>query len=123
MFPRDLKRPKFRFYDEWGSKPENYDHLFVSIQSFNSKELIQLTNSDFYDYIIVDEFHHAAATSYQELLEYYRPKILLGLTATPERVDGRSIFTYFNGRVAPEIRLSKAIEQKVIKPISLLWCN
>jgi superfamily II DNA or RNA helicase/HKD family nuclease len=99
-----------------GIKPENLDHLFVSIQSFNSKELIQLTLPDYYDYIVVDEFHHAAAPSYQELLDYYQPQILLGLTATPERVDGKSIFKYFDHRIAGEIRLYEAIERKLLSP-------
>lgn len=99
-----------------GIKPDNFDHLFVSIQSFNSKELTEITTPDFYDYIVIDEFHHAAAPSYQELLEYYHPKILLGLTATPERADGRSIYSYFGGRIAAEIRLWEAIERKLLSP-------
>jgi len=99
-----------------GLKPDSFDHLFVSIQSFNSKELTEITTPDFYDYIVIDEFHHAAAPSYQELLDYYRPKILLGLTATPERADGRSIYSYFEGRIAAEIRLWEAIERKLLSP-------
>lgn len=99
-----------------GIKPDSIDHLFVSIQSFNSKELIGVTSAEFYDYIVIDEFHHAAAPSYQELLEYYRPKILLGLTATPERADGKSVFSYFGGRIAAEIRLYEAIERKLLSP-------
>ncbi|SHJ12833.1 Type III restriction enzyme, res subunit [Desulfosporosinus lacus DSM 15449] len=99
-----------------GLKPDYFDHLFVSIQSFNSKDLTEVTSPDFYDYIVIDEFHHAAAPSYQELLEYYKPKVLLGLTATPERADGRSIYTYFQGRVAAEIRLWEAIERKLLSP-------
>jgi len=99
-----------------GLKPDSFDHLFVSIQSFNSKELTEITPPDFYDYIVIDEFHHAEAPSYQELLDYYRPRILLGLTATPERVDGRSIYTYFEGRIAAEIRLWEAIERKLLSP-------
>ena len=97
-------------------KPDRIDHLFVSIQSFNSKELIEQTSPDFYHYIIIDEFHHAAAPSYQELLDYYEPKILLGLTATPERADGKSVFSYFGGRIAAEIRLYEAIERKLLSP-------
>lgn len=92
------------------------DLNFGSIQSFNSKELTEITPPDFYDYIVIDEFHHAAAPSYQELLDYYRPKILLGLTATPERADGRSIYSYFEGRIAAEIRLWEAIERKLLSP-------
>lgn len=97
-------------------KPDNIEHLFVSIQSFNSKELTELTSTDFYDYIIIDEFHHAAAPSYQQLIDYYKPKILLGLTATPERADGKSIFSYFESRIAAEIRLYEAIERKLLSP-------
>ncbi|KJR46371.1 ATPase [Desulfosporosinus sp. I2] len=99
-----------------GLKADSFDHLFVSIQSFNSKELTEITTPDFYDYIVIDEFHHAAAPSYQELLDYYKPKILLGLTATPERADGRSIYSYFEGRIAAEIRLWEAIERKLLSP-------
>ena len=65
-----------------GYRPESTDHLFISVQTFNSQQFDTKTTNDFYDYIIVDEFHHAAAPTYQELLNYYKPSILLGLTAT-----------------------------------------
>lgn len=96
--------------------PTSLDHLFVSIQSLNSKNLCEVTSSDYYDFIIVDEFHHAAAPSYQRLLEYYRPKILLGLTATPERADGGDVFKYFDDRISAEIRLNEAINRKLLSP-------
>jgi superfamily II DNA or RNA helicase len=100
-----------------GVTPASLDHLFVSIQSFYSQELMARTSPDFYDYIVVDEFHHAAAPTYQELLGYYRPAVLLGLTATPERADGKSVHTeYFGGRIAAEIRLYEAIERKLLTP-------
>lgn len=97
-------------------KPTNNDHLFVSIQSFNSKDLEEFTSSDFYDFIIVDEFHHAKAPSYKTLLEHYNPKILLGLTATPERMDGKDVVEYFDGRIAAEIRLYEALNRKLLSP-------
>ena len=97
-------------------KPESIDNLFISIQTFNSQSFIEKTTADFYDYIIVDEFHHAAAPSYQKLLSYYQPKILLGLTATPERMDGKTIMPYFNNRIAAEIRLPEAIDRKLLSP-------
>ena len=97
-------------------RPENIDFLFLSIQTFNSQNFNAKTTSDFYDYIIVDEFHHAAAPTYQKLLSYYQPKILLGLTATPERMDGKSILPYFNYRIAAEIRLPEAIDRKLLCP-------
>lgn len=97
-------------------KPESIDNLFISIQTFNSQKFTEKTKADFYDYIIVDEFHHAAAPTYQKLLTYYKPKILLGLTATPERMDGKSILEYFNHRIAAEIRLPEAIDRKLLCP-------
>ena len=97
-------------------KPESIDNLFISIQTFNSQDFTEKTSSDFYDYIIVDEFHHAAAPTYQKLLTYFQPKILLGLTATPERMDGKSILEYFSNRIAAEIRLPEAIDRKLLCP-------
>lgn len=98
-------------------RPESgIDQLFVSIQTFNSQDFTRFTTPDSYDFIIVDEFHHAAARSYQKLLEYYKPKVLLGLTATPERMDGKSVLGYFGGRIAAEIRLPEAIDRKLLCP-------
>lgn len=97
-------------------RPSDIDHLFMSIQTFNSQEFEKATQSDFYDYIVVDEFHHAAAPTYKKLLTYYEPKILMGLTATPERMDGKSVLTYFDDRIAAEIRLPEAIERKLLSP-------
>lgn len=97
-------------------KPENIEHLFISIQTLNSQDFTGITEKGFYDYIVVDEFHHAAAASYQKLLNYYQPQILLGLTATPERMDGKNILTYFDDRIAAEIRLPEAIDRKLLCP-------
>jgi superfamily II DNA or RNA helicase len=99
-----------------GHKPAQLDQLFVSIQSLNARELEQETSSTFYDYIVVDEFHHACAPSYSMLLEYYKPVVLLGLTATPERADGHDIYRYFGGHVSAEIRLPNAINRKLLCP-------
>lgn len=97
-------------------RPENSDHLFMSIQTFNSQNFASRTAPDYFDYIVVDEFHHAAAPTYQQLLNHYQPKILLGLTATPERMDGKSILSYFHDRIAAEIRLPEAIERRLLCP-------
>lgn len=97
-------------------KPEQLEHLFISIQTFNSQEFTEKTTSDYYDFIVVDEFHHAAAKTYQKLLNHYEPDILLGLTATPERMDGESVLKYFNDRIAAEIRLPEAIDRKLLCP-------
>jgi superfamily II DNA or RNA helicase len=99
-----------------GKIPDQIDNVFISIQSFNSTDFASRTSPDHYDFIIIDEFHHAAAASYQHLLSYYQPKILLGLTATPERMDNLDILGYFGGRIAAEIRLSEAIGRNLLAP-------
>ncbi len=98
------------------NKPENIEYLFTSIQSWNSNKIIEKTSPDFYDYIVVDEVHHGSAESYKKLLEYYKPKILLGLTATPERMDGKDIGEYFDKTMAYEMRLPEAIDNKLLSP-------
>ncbi len=108
----------FNFGDLYvdGNKPQQINHLFMSIQSFVSAKFTKSTTRDFYDYIIVDEFHRAAADSYSDLLSYYNPKVLLGLTATPERMDGKNILDFFDGRIASEMRLAEAIDRKLLSP-------
>ena len=98
-----------------GSQPTQQAHLFCSIQSYNARELAQLPG-DAFDYVVVDEFHHAAAPSYRELLDHVRPKILLGLTATPERSDGLDVLHWFGGRASAEIRLPDAINRRLLCP-------
>ena len=95
---------------------EQIEHLFLSIQTFSAKDWTTQTTPDAYDYIVIDEVHHAAARSYKQLFSYYRPKILLGLTATPERMDGEDITTYFGGRITSELRLPEAIDRGMLSP-------
>lgn len=111
-----LKDPNFGELFVGSYRPENVDHLFISVQTMNSQALYEKLPADYYDYIVVDEFHHAAAPTYQKLLGHFKPKILLGLTATPERMDGKSILDYFGGRIAAEIRLPEAIDRKLLCP-------
>lgn len=96
--------------------PDNIDHVFMTIQTFNSKKFDENISKDFYDFIIIDEFHHASAPSYQKLLSHFNPKILLGLTATPERMDGKDVLEYFDGRISSEMRLAEAIDKKLLTP-------
>jgi superfamily II DNA or RNA helicase len=98
-----------------GREPSQLDHLFVSIQSYQSRSLDELP-SDRYEYVVVDEFHHAAAPSYRRLLDHVRPRVLLGLTATPERSDGLDVLSYFGGHRSAEIRLPDAINRKLLSP-------
>lgn len=99
-----------------GHTPENYRQLFVSIQTLNN-QLGQLSlTRDYYDYIVIDEVHHISASSYRQVLEYFSPSILLGLTATPERHDGGDILADFGGVIAAEIRLPEAINRRHLCP-------
>ncbi|WP_167816342.1 DEAD/DEAH box helicase [Methanocorpusculum sp. GPch4] len=111
-----LRNQNFGELFDGNNTPENYDYLFLTIQTFQSKEFQTLIPPDYYDVIVVDEFHHAAAKSYQTLLTYFTPKILLGLTATPERMDGHDITEYFGGVTAAEIRLPEAINRGLLSP-------
>jgi superfamily II DNA or RNA helicase len=99
-----------------GLEPDGLDHLFVSIQSFNARELWNKITPSFYDFVVVDEFHHAASKSYQRLLDWVQPRVLLGLTATPERMDELDVLGYFGGHIAAEIRLPDAINRKLLAP-------
>lgn len=98
-----------------GSSPNQNQHLFCSIQSYNSRELWQLP-PDQYRYVVVDEFHHAAAPTYSKLLRHIRPTVLLGLTATPERTDAIDVFHWFGGEATAEIRLPDAINRRLLTP-------
>lgn len=98
-----------------GSKPMKWNHVFASVQSLSGNGLDHLPVGHF-DMIIIDEFHHAAATSYRHLLRRMTPRVLVGLTATPERTDGLDVRQYFDGRVAAELRLWDALDQQLLAP-------
>ena len=96
----------------------NLNHLFISVQTFNSQKNYFKENlpANFYDYIVIDEAHHSTATSYRELFDLFTPQIWLGLTATPERMDGGSILPDFSNRIAAEIRLPEALNLLLLCP-------
>ena len=92
------------------------DYLFASVFTLAKEETLKLFKKDEFDYIIVDEVHHAGAESYKKVIDYFEPKFLLGLTATPERTDGFDIFSMFHNNIAYEIRLQKAMEEDLLCP-------
>ncbi len=110
-----LRDPNFGDLLVGGREPSGFDHLFVSIQSYQSRSL-DLMPGDHYEYVVVDEFHHAAAPSYERLLDHVQPRVLLGLTATPERADGLDILRHFGGHMSAQIRLPDAINRKLLSP-------
>lgn len=99
-----------------GIEPTNYEYVFVSVQTLNNRIKILNLSSDFFDYIVIDECHHLTANSYRSIINYFKPKILLGLTATPERMDGGDIQEDFHNRIASEIRLPEALNGKLLCP-------
>ncbi len=106
------------FGDLWvdGLTPDSYEYVFASVQTLNnSLQSLNLTEH-YYDFIIIDEVHHIAADSYRSILEKFSPKILLGLTATPERMDGADILKDFCNVIAAEIRLPEALNRKLLSP-------
>ncbi|MEZ9538652.1 DUF3427 domain-containing protein [Shewanella sp. 10N.286.51.B8] len=97
-------------------KPTQFQQLFASIQSLNNQIDSIALSEDYFDYIVIDEVHHIAASSYRAVLQHFAPQILLGLTATPERNDGADILTDFCNVIAAEIRLPEAINQRHLSP-------
>ncbi len=110
-----LKHNSFGEYYVDGLQPKRWDHVFASVQSLANFDLGEISPKHF-GMIIVDEFHHAAAKTYQRLLEHFQPCYLLGLTATPERADGRDILSWFGGRIAAELRVWDAIDRGLLVP-------
>ena len=113
------------FGDIWVGdlRPTNgIDHLFVSVQTFNSKyeSIFSKLPKDYYDYIVIDEAHHLKADSYQTVLNHFSPQLLIGLTATPERMDGQSLLPDFCNQISAEIRLPKALDEGLLTPFQYL---
>ena len=99
-----------------GIEPEKYDCVFASVQTLNNRIATLNLSENFYDYIVIDEVHHISASSYRPILHRFNPKILLGLTATPERMDGEDILKDFCDTIAAEIRLPEALNRKLLCP-------
>jgi superfamily II DNA or RNA helicase/HKD family nuclease len=101
-----------------GERPTVWRHVFASIQSLARLDVESLVDPTRFDMIVIDEFHHAAEESrtYGRLLRHLEPKVLLGLTATPERSDGLDVTTWFGGRIAVELRLWEALERGLLSP-------
>lgn len=113
------------FGDIWvgDSKPVNgIDHLFISVQTFNSQfeRIFRGLSADYYDYIVIDEAHHLVADSYRKILSKFTPQLLVGLTATPERMDGVSLLPDFDNQISAEIRLPKALDEGLLTPFQYL---
>jgi superfamily II DNA or RNA helicase/HKD family nuclease len=116
-FRAALREPGFGELWVDGQVPVRFEQVFASIQTLR-REVIAGLDPRRFDYVVIDEFHHAAAPSYEALIEHLRPVELLGLTATPERSDGLSVLRWFGERIAAELRLGEAIEQGYLTPFA-----
>ncbi|WP_431983574.1 DUF3427 domain-containing protein [Streptomyces qinglanensis] len=102
-----------------GMRAMHRDHIFASVQSFRSEDFLTSFERDHFDVITIDEFHHSAAPTYSDLIDRFHVegKLLLGLTATPERHDGKNVHDlYFDGRIAAEMRLWEALDSNLLSP-------
>ena len=106
------------FGDLWvdGIQPTSNEYVFASVQTLKNRLSEVQLSPEYYDYIIIDEVHHISASTYRPIINYFKPKVLLGLTATPERMDGEDILADFCNRIAAEIRLPEALNKKLLSP-------
>ncbi|MEO7586635.1 MAG: DUF3427 domain-containing protein [Arachnia sp.] len=98
-----------------GEEPQRWRHVFASVQSLHASGVERFA-PDAFEIVVIDEFHHAEASTYRRLLAHFAPTELLGLTATPERTDGVDVRQFFDGRTAAELRLWDALEAELLSP-------
>lgn len=110
-----------------GKEPQSFDHVFATIDSVVSRRLIERFGAGHWYCVVVDECHRLAADRFDAFVTAIRPRILLGLTATPERSDGKPILGYFDNRPdgspAVELRLWHALEQQLLVPFEYYACD
>lgn len=108
---------EYGFFDG-KSKCTDKPVIFASVATLGNSNYLneQYFPADFFQYVVVDEFHHAVTDQYRRIVEYFKPQFLLGLTATPERMDGRSIYEICDYNVPYEISLAEAINKGMLVP-------
>lgn len=99
-----------------GQRQIDRPFVFATIQTLSRPEVLATISPEDFDYVLIDEVHHAGASSYRRVLDYLKPSFLLGMTATPERTDDFNVFELFDFNVPYEIRLSRALEDKMLCP-------
>ncbi len=115
---RNIHKNKSQGFFYGKLKDTNKDITFALVETLGKKQYLNENyfKNDYFDYIIIDEFHHAVAKNYQNILNYFKPKFLLGLTATPERLDAKDIFALCDYNTVYEIRLKEAINKGFLVP-------
>lgn len=105
-----------RSYGVFNGEYKEFDADFVFSTNVTMANSLELFERNDWDYIIIDECHHAAAETYKKILNYFEPQFLLGITATPERMDGEDVFSLFDQNVPYELRLRDAIINGLVVP-------
>jgi superfamily II DNA or RNA helicase/HKD family nuclease len=122
-----LRDPEFGDLLAGGLAPERIDHLFATIDSVTSRHLMDVAGTDYWHTVVIDECHRIAADRFDAFASAVQPRILLGLTATPERSDGQPIAHYFNprpdGGPAVELRLWHALDLQLLAPFEYYACD
>ncbi len=116
-FRRIRPRAHLGFYTGQEKAPDA-DVLFASVQTLSRKAHLERFSPEDFDYIVIDEFHHAAARTYRKILDYFRPGFLLGLTATPERTDGGDLLALCGENLVYRCQLGRGIEEELLSPFS-----
>jgi len=98
------------------SKETNTDFVFSTVQTLSKETNMSCFAVDHFDYIVIDEVHHSTSNTYQRIIKYFKPKFFLGMSATPERMDGCNVFEIFDYNIAYEIRLKRALEENMLTP-------
>ena len=98
------------------NKEWDADFIFGTIQTFSKDENLKRYNQDEFEIIVMDEVHRAGAPTYKKVMEYFKPKLWLGMTASPDRTDGFDIYDLFNHNIAHEIRLEEALKEDLLCP-------
>ncbi|MDR9793059.1 DEAD/DEAH box helicase family protein [Aeribacillus sp. FSL K6-2848] len=114
-FQRVIPNKTFGIYDR-NKKDKDADIIFASIFTLSMKKHLKAFSKDAFDLIIIDEFHHDAARSYQRVLDYFEPKFLLGITATPDRNDNKDVYAICDGNVAYKIDFIEAVQRGWLAP-------
>lgn len=116
-FEKVMPNKRFGFFKA-SNINKNADVIFASVQTLGKENYLneEYFKPDDFDYIIIDEFHHVAANTYRCIVDYFKPKFLLGLTATPFRMDNKDIFEYCDDNLVYEINLKEAIERDYLVP-------
>lgn len=122
-----LRDPQFGELLLGGAQPASHAHLFATVASIASRNLVATLGADYWHTLVIDECHHLAADSFDAIASSVRPQLMLGLTATPERHDGRPLGPYFDmrpdGSPAVELRLWHALDLQLLAPFEYYACD